>query len=200
MISRLRAFVLVCTLATCAWSVSSHAQSAGKPGLAYPDSAAGLQRCLTDVLAASKAGDSTEVAALLKDMEIPNFAKWFNKSYGKQVGNDSAELYRMNVDSNEVKLAAVFMQFTDQKGEVIVRKVNDAPEPGTLEPAMLKASKIPTEIYFAAWRSEAEAPASTDVSIGYFVFIDGRFRWDTAINYPARRASSKSGAVKSDRH
>jgi hypothetical protein len=150
----------------------------------YPDTPKGLQQCLTGILAVAKSGDKTNLAALLKDMEIPNFANWFNRTYGKQKGRDSAELYRMNVDYDEVKLAQVLAQFTQQDGQVSIRTVNAAPQ-SALESAMLHALRKPVNIYFASWDSPGSAPPPQSVPIGYFLFIDGKFRWDTAIRFSA---------------
>src|SRR5580704_11931431 len=85
-------------------------QSLASTSNSYPNSAEGLRHCLTNILATAKNADQNELAALLKHMEIPDYANWFNKTYGKQLGGDSAELYRMNVDYDEVKLAAVLKQ------------------------------------------------------------------------------------------
>jgi hypothetical protein len=153
-----------------------------QPSVAYPDTPDGLRRCLTDVLAVAKSGDRDRLAALIQGMEIPNFAKWFDKMYGKSRGKDSAELYRMSVDHNEYKFADSLIPLAHQDGQILVRQVNGHPEPGNVvESTLLRSMRKPVDIYFVSWRPTAGA-ASPDVPIGYFMFIEGGFRWDDAIH------------------
>jgi TonB family protein len=128
------------------------------------------------MLAVARTGDRDQLAAAIKDMEIPDFAKWFNKTYGKPKGRDSAELYRMNVDYDEYKFADSLIQMTEHDGQVVTRKVNDGPQPGNqFEASMLRAMRKPVDTYFASWRA-ADAPASQRDG------IDGKFRWNNAIH------------------
>jgi TonB family protein len=60
--------------------------------------------------------------------------------------------------------------------------VNDAPRPGPgLERDMLDAMKRPVDIYFVAWKLADLPDNSQPAPLGYFVFIDGKFRWDSGV-------------------
>lgn len=150
---------------------------------AYANTPVGLQQCLTEILTVAKRGDHDNLAARIKDMEIPDFAKWFDKTYGKSKGKDSAELYRMNVDSAEYKFANYLTKLVQQDGQPLARKVTGSPQ-STDELAMLGALKKPVDIYCASYTyKEADsAQPQPDAPIGYFMFIDGKFRWSNALS------------------
>jgi hypothetical protein len=61
--------------------------------------------------------------------------------------------------------------------------VNDEPQPDRgLEWGLLNSANKPLDYYFASWKM-----SSNDIygePIGYFVFIDGMFRWDSLITFP----------------
>jgi TonB family protein len=148
----------------------------------YPDSAEGLRNLLQDVLAAAKAGDRPKLLSLVNQMEIPNYEAWFTKTYGLERGESVAGFYGGNLDRNERDFQELFMEFAAQDGEISARKVNDAPEPGRrFEFRMLEDLQQPVDIFFASWKKDGSPPDSTGDPIGYFVFVDGAFRWNSAI-------------------
>ena len=152
-----------------------------KAAAAYPNSADGLRQRLSDLLVTAKTMDQTALAALLKnEMEIPNFPAWFNKTYGKSDGKDFAEGYRMNVDYDEFRFAGLLKQLAQSEATIGARKINDQVELGdAAEIAKLHSMKKRADIYFASWRAPAD-PIAEGGPIGYFMFIEGAFRWDNA--------------------
>ena len=151
---------------------------------AYPDTADGLRHLLQDVLAAAKSGDKQKVAAFVEDMEIPNYQAWFYKTYP-----DGAESwigpYGANLEKNERSMQQLFAKLAQEnEGELFTRSVNEFPEPGKgLEWGMLQAQKQPVDIYFASWKKPDAAKDSRGEPIGYFMFIDGKFRWDSLVTF-----------------
>lgn len=72
-----------------------------------------------------------------------------------------------------------FSQHATTDEEIFTRKVNDNPEPGKgLEWYWLQDIRVPIDIYFASWKKSVEPQDARGEPIGYFVFVDGSFRWD----------------------
>jgi hypothetical protein len=70
-----------------------------------------------------------------------------------------------------------------------VRKLVDKPgESRRLEWGMLHNSRTPLDIYDADWKSSTGAPGEW---IGYFIYIDGMFRFDSIV----RRVSVRVAPV-----
>jgi TonB family protein len=145
----------------------------------YPNSPQGLRLLLLDVLVAARSGDSQKVASFLKEMEIPDFQNWFTKTYGNEKGNSWAEPYGKQLSQSEADMQSEFVKLASGGGEVVTRRVNDAPRGGKggLEFGLVHTAKQAVDYYYAEWK---RLGGPTD-SIGYFVFIDGKFRWDSNI-------------------
>lgn len=146
----------------------------------YPDTKAGLQQLLDDAREAAKTGDSQKLTALLKDTEIPNCDAWLHTMYE----SDKADSWMSLCDAatrreKEKSLMERFTVLAKADGEFLTRKVNDDPEPGRgMEWGWLQAIRHPLDIYFASWKS---AESATIEPVGYFMFIDGGFRWESGI-------------------
>jgi TonB family protein len=163
---------------------------AAPPTRTYENSTEGLQLLLQDVLAAARVGDRPKLASLVNQMEIPNYQEWFTKTFGKEKGESWVESYGRDLTRNESVLQDMFMQFANQDEEIITRKVNDAPEPGRdVEFAILNNQLRPVDIYYASWRKRESPKGSNGDPIGYFVFVDGKFRWDSSIRFMTIRPS-----------
>lgn len=81
----------------------------------------------------------------------------------------------------EASVQQLLLRLAKQDGEFITRKVNDNPAPGKgLEWGWLQAIKHPLDIYSAIWRSSDPNESEPD-RIGYFMYIDGAFRWESGI-------------------
>ena len=65
-----------------------------------------------------------------------------------------------------------------------IRNLNEAPDPERgIEVGLVNALQRPVDIYFATWKKRDSAPDSKSNPVGYFVFVDGKFRWDNTIVY-----------------
>src|SRR5260370_13448547 len=151
----------------------------------YSNTLQGLQEVLQEMLAATKSGDEQKVKAFLKDMEIPNCEAWLHKMYD----SDKADSWMGLCDaktlaSNEKSMQELFASIAKNEGEISTRKVNDKPKPGKgLEWGMLQAIKQTLDIYCASWKLSNGPKDSKGEPIGYFMFIDGGFRWDSGIRF-----------------
>jgi TonB family protein len=154
----------------------------------------GLKELLQDVRAAAKSGDMGKVASFLKSMEIPNCDTWLHQMYE----SDSADSWMSLCDPKTLRSQEEFMQkhfaiLAQQEGEIVTRKVNDDPEPGRgMEWGWLQAIRQPLDIYFAAWKTAA---GSKPQAIGYFMYVDGGFRWESDLNMGAPKIGSLKLAV-----
>jgi len=149
----------------------------------YSNTKEELQRLLEDVRAAAKRGDEGKLGSFMKDMEIPNCDAWLHKMYDSDKADSWMGLCRANVlGPKEKSMSELFERLAKEDGRIITRKVNDNPAPGKgLEWGWLRAIKQPLDIYWASWLPSSESKESEADPIGYFMFIDGGFRWDSGI-------------------
>jgi len=145
------------------------------------DSTDGLQKLIEEVLSAAKKDDRETVAALVKNTEIPHCDAWLHKMYRSDHADSWMGLCDPKVlATHDLSMQKLFMRLGTQSGEVSVRKVNDNPE-GGMESASLTAIRQPLDIYFVTWKI-ANAPKACEAEpIGYYMYIDGGFRWESEI-------------------
>jgi hypothetical protein len=176
----------------------------------YPDSADGLKLFLQDVLAAAKPAGNPKLAAFVEDMEIPDYAEWFPKTFGKGMGDSWSESYGDALDFLGVQLQGLFVRLAQQNLEIVTRKINGAPQ-SDAERRALQLFQQPVDVFFGgskprpgAGGQPASAPDALITPLGYFWFIDGKFRWDPtnpigrfSIAMPVPGGSSSPGADSS---
>ena len=173
----------------------------------YPDSADGLKLFLQDVLAAAKPAGNPKLAAFVEDMEIPDYAEWFPKTFGKGMGDSWSESYGDALDFLGVQLQGLFIGLAQQNVEIVTRRINGAPQ-SDAERRALQLFQQPVDVFFGgskprpgAGGQSASAPDALITPLGYFWFIEGKFRWDPAnpigrfsIAMPGAGDSSSPGA------
>jgi hypothetical protein len=196
-------------------SAPVHAQTTAKPTerktaarpAKYPDSADGLKLFLQDVLAAAKPAGNPKLAAFVDDMEVPDYAEWFPKTFGKGMGDSWSESYGDALDFLGVQLQGLFIRLAQQNLEIVTRKINGAPQ-SDAERRALQLFQQPVDVFFAGSKPRpgtggqpASAPDALITPLGCFWFIDGKFRWDptnpiggVSIAMPGAGGSSSPGA------
>ena len=152
----------------------------------YPDSADGLKLFLQSVLAATKPAGNPKLAGFVEDMEIPDYAEWFPKTFGKGMGDSWSRSYGDGLDYLNVQLQGLFIGLGQQNLEIVTRKINGAPQ-SDAEQRALQLFRQPVDVFFAgskrrpgAGGQPASAPDALITPLGYFWFIAGKFRWDPA--------------------
>ena len=169
----------------------------------YPNSAEGLQALLNDLLTATRSGDGKTVDALMKQTEFPDYGEWFLHTYSPdpETADGWAHSYRDNLGRNEGLFRELLATLAeDNSSKIIVRKVNDNPEPNNgLERGMLQYARRPVDIYCATLSSPSR---NQPIELrGYFVYVDAMFRWenladfaksDTYLSGPARSSQEES--------
>jgi TonB family protein len=149
----------------------------------YPNTKDGLRLFLQAVLAATQENNLQKVSELIRQTEIPNDHDWFFATYPADKAESWVGPYEKDLKANEESFRQRFAKFASSKGQISIRKVNDEPEPGRgLEWGLLNSANKPLDYYFANWKTSTDEIHG--VPIGYFVFIDGMFRWDSLIAFP----------------
>ena len=147
----------------------------------YANSAEGLRWELQDLWSAARDGNPGRLESLIKLTEIQD-PNWFVRAFGQQRGKEWSEAYTDNLDENEKNLEDLMRGLADEDGEFWVRNIKYEPAPAReIETTLLDSLRLPVNIFFASWKLQDPQQVSTSAPIGYFVFIDGRFRWDSAI-------------------
>ena len=149
----------------------------------YANTTEGLKQLLLDMRTAAKEGNDDKLSAFVKDMEIPNCDAWLHKMYDSDKADSWMGLCEAKSrDPRERDMRELFGHIAKQDGKITTRKVNDNPQPGKgLEWGWLQAIKQPLDIYWASWLPISEPKESEADPIGYFMFIDGAFRWESSI-------------------
>jgi hypothetical protein len=142
---------------------------------------------MNDMLAATKRSDPRRVDALMKQTEFRDYARYMVSTYQVRVAPDWAEAYQRWLGENEDHLRELLETVAkDEDGEVLVRKANGInPLPGRgFEWGMLHYARIPIDVYRVTlvFRHSPDGPGE---SVGYFVYADGMFRWDSIVPFAA---------------
>lgn len=148
----------------------------------YEDSSDGLQQLVQSFLAASKRGDIKAIEAALRHSEIPDCDAWLHNMYESDKADSWMSLCDAHaLESREKSMETHLAQLAQREGRVQARKVNDSPE-GDVESAWLSVLRQPLDIYFVGWKP-TDRPDAKPEPIGYFMYIDGDFRWDSNIRF-----------------
>jgi TonB family protein len=86
-----------------------------------------------------------------------------------------AGTYGYRLTEGQARLREFLSQLTEKKGELVIERVKESPEPGEgyVAQAIRQSIKEPVIFYSVSWQSSSSSPG---LSIGYFTFIDGGFR------------------------
>jgi hypothetical protein len=147
----------------------------------YPKSPDGLRWQLQDIWNAARDGHPARLESLIKLTEIPD-PNWFARTFGQEKGQGWGEAYARDLAGSEKDMEDLMTRLAGEDGEFWVRNINYELAPAReLERALIDSLRQPVEIFFASWRKRDSDATAKSTPIGYFVFIDGRFRWDSAI-------------------
>jgi len=137
----------------------------------YPDSAKGLKQELKDMLEAARNHRPDQLRTMVKDLEIPNARAWYLANFGTS-GPEIADAYEKNLTSSEERLEDQMIEFAREDGYFSVKK-QDAKK---VYPSLVTTP----EVFLAAWeRMPLYGKDTSETPFGYFLFVDGKFRWDS---------------------
>jgi len=141
---------------------------------AYPNNPDGLRQLLHEMMLAAKNSDRTTLQAQIKDTEIPNYKIWFTTTFNQGRGESWAGPYGEMLSRHENEFEGFMLKLAQQEGEVSVQKLDAAKRFDPLT--------VPLDLYLADWKNSA--PKGQDIiHIGYFWFLDGKFRWDSTDDF-----------------
>jgi TonB family protein len=162
----------------------------------YEETADGLRLLLQDVLSAAKAGDQARLSAFVKDMEIPDYASWFIKAFGQDQGETRVIPYGATLAQDQREFQDLFLLLAKQDGGFSTRNVIEATDPRSgPESGMINSLQRPIDIFFASWKESSVPQGSPGDPIGYFFFIDGKFRWDSTVRPAAQGGSPQQASA-----
>lgn len=148
---------------------------------------------MADVLDSARRGDWENLARSVKEMEIPDFRSWSATAFAPDKAKDWTDIYGSGLERNEAALQKLFAQLAQLRGRISARKINGSAEASEApESAMFGSLKQPTDVYVADWRDSATPEDAKGEPIGYFFFVAGKFRWNSAIALPRPRSSSNA--------
>jgi hypothetical protein len=169
-------------IAAAAWTPTSYvvalgAASAGarspeaKIHAPYPDSAQGLKQELKDMRELARSRKSVQLRAMITDLEIPNDRAWYLANFGAS-GLETADKYEKGLTKSEERIENQMIEFAREDGYFSVKK-QDAKK---AFPNIVTAP----DVFLASWdKSPLYGADSDSTPFGYFLFIDGKFRWDS---------------------
>jgi TonB family protein len=178
-------------------SPSAHSQGAAGPirprsaSVDYENSTDGLRRLMADVLDFARRADLENLSRSIKEMEIPDFRAWSATALQADQAKSWTDIYAAGLERNEAAFEKLFQQLAQVRGQITVRKIDDSSKANEeSESRILATLKQPIEVYVAEWREPAAASDVAGEPIGYFFFLDGKFRWNSAIVLPPPKSTS----------
>lgn len=154
--------------------------------VAYPNNSEGLRELLNNMIVVAKKGDREQLQSMVREMEIPNYETWFTATFGQEKGESWAEPYGRWLAKNEKNFEELMTRLAHTDGEFVIVKSG----------AMRKYDLLnnPLDGYRADWRTPRETNGGGLAHIGDFFFIEGKFRWDSTVEYsPFQKA--KTGSI-----
>jgi len=139
----------------------------------YPDNAQGLKQELKDMLKVAQSRRSDQLRAMIMDLEIPDARAWYLANFGTS-GLETAGEYEKNLTKSEERLENQMIQFSREDGYFSVKKQDSK----KVYPNLVTTP----EVFLAAWeRASVYGEDRSETPFGYFLFVHGKFRWDSTI-------------------
>ena len=164
---------------------SSSSQAEALP--IYSNTGDGLRQLLQDMRTAARNQDNAKLSALIRGMEIPNYETWFTATFGQEKGESWAGPYGKNLNRNEKQLQDFIMEVALEDGEISAQKLDAA--------MMYDTLRVPLDLYLADWKKSNGPNGQKPDHIGYFMFVDGKFRWNSAVEFFRVQKSNRGGLV-----
>lgn len=169
--------ILVCLIGSPVFA-SQESEQKASPSVAaesYPNTAEGLRSLLLDLLTAAKNDEQSKLSSKIGEMEIPNFDNWFTRNYGPEKGQALAGAYGKALKLTEQQFEMLCVELAKQEGEISVSRFDPAHR--TFD-AVKSDESLPnqTDEFKADWKKTDTSVAPAKQAIGYFCFVDGKFR------------------------
>jgi TonB family protein len=149
---------------------------------------------MADYLDSARREDLDKLVRLVRDAEIPDFKSWSTAAFAPDKAKTWADAYSAGLERNEAELEKLFAQLAQLKGQISAREINSQAADGETESSLIASFKQPIAIYVAEWRDSSASADAKGEPIGYFFFLDGKFRWNSALTLPKPRSTSNAVA------
>lgn len=168
------------SLAACGLFVTAPAW--GKPrlqdqgGAAYPNTTAGLEQLVWDMVGAQKGGGQAGLAPYLQTLTLPDSAGWFAKVFGADNGRQLAVFYDAWSDERNAQISGDLARaIAAQMADVAALEFERPGEPGTTnkDDYFLSLRQQPEPLYVVVFKGENGA----GMRWAYFVYDRGTFRY-----------------------
>lgn len=138
----------------------------------YPDSAQGLKQQLKDMRELARSRKLDQLRAMITNLEFPDARAWYSANFGAS-GLKTADYYESNLRKSQERLESQFTEFAREDGYFAVKKQNAK----KVFPSLIRSP----EVFLATWeRISAYGGDQSETPFGYFLFVDGKFCWDSA--------------------
>jgi TonB family protein len=142
----------------------------------YPDSPAGLQHFVEDLLSAIKASDNAKVDALWRSAILPDHATWFQAMFSEKEGISLEANYAKRLTSTPYAPGKAYT-FTASLDEVKVLVLPLAQAAVSRPDSWAKAIQLSLKKEVHAYRVEAVSTGSMNsIMLGYFFYVASGFR------------------------
>jgi TonB family protein len=155
--------------------------------VSIPESAAGLQLQLEEILRASEAGKPADFDNLVSELRIPESSAWFTANFGAEYGPKLAEVYKNSWPSYKGEIADHLHILGSNKHILHVRvdvvSASSTTSQASFIGTILQNADGPLTLYIATAKKGREI----DALAGVYVYILGRFRvvnWGTFYGLP----------------
>jgi len=177
--------VVVCLI--CSTSLRASQETGSK-------TADGLHSLLTDLLAVAKGDDEGKVWSKIAEMEIPDYENWFTRTYGQEKGQARAGAYGESLKLSEQQFEMLCVELAKQEGEITINKLDAANRRFDLA---MKDDVLanPTDEFKADWKKTDTSAGPARQAIGYFCFVDGKFRLKSFPHEVQILSTTKPGPV-----
>lgn len=138
----------------------------------YLNSSDGLRQLLNDMLLAAKRDDQSELLSMIRETEIPNYQSWFITNFGQETGESWAEPYGRLLAKHEKEFQELLVKLAHMDGEFAIERMDTA-----------KILYGPLDRYIARWKRPTVPKGEELVSVGDFFFVEGKFRWNSNMEY-----------------
>ena len=172
--------LIVCTSPTRAFAQEgNNGRASTLSPSSYPDSPEGLRNIVESIFGAIRSGDQAETSAYCSSFLISDHTAWFVKVFASTEGPRLDAKYSGVLAANpnlfrDLFATSLFHSRTNLKITVLQRPVDPGPR---LAQVAVQAMAIPVPLYYVEGRNEDAKDAFPVSGIGYFVYVDGGFRF-----------------------
>jgi TonB family protein len=160
----------------------------------YSNTAGGLHSLLTDLLAIAKGDDEGKVWSKIAEMEIPDYENWFTRTYGQEKGQALAGAYGKSLKLSEQQFEMLWVELAKQEGQITINKLDAANRRFNLAKKD-DALANPKDEFKADWKNTDTLAGPARQAIGYFCFVDGKFRLKSLPHEVQILSTTKPGPV-----